>query len=92
MTIPEIDHPTDNVNYTVIFLDNGTIHYSYNTPIAFQRYHNAPLPPTYAIRENDWSSTRDKHLDAAACAYDLDRKQDELPGAAFEQALEEAFE
>lgn len=52
-----ISHPTDRPNYSVVYLGDKTLYFSYQTLIAFRA-------PGYGlvVRQNDWSATTGKHL------------------------------
>ena len=45
---------------------HGMVWFSYSTPIAFQ-----PLGETLIIRQNDWSATTGKHLNAINADKDI---------------------
>ena len=62
--------------------DNLTLWYSYNTIVAF-RGGEYPL----VVRQNDWSTTTGKHLNA----IDGGEKSSRIPGEKFEKMLDETL-
>src|SRR5438045_3544996 len=61
---------------------NATVYFSYETPVAF-RIGSGPL----VVRENDWSTTTGKHLNA----IDGGDKKSRVSGAKFERLYSEAI-
>jgi hypothetical protein len=54
-----IDHPTDKVNFSRVWVGDLTLVFSYTTIIAFQYGWGADA---WVVRENEWSNTTGKHL------------------------------
>ena len=67
-------------NFSRVDLPGISIYYSYETPIAF--YGSEGL----VIRQNDWSTTTGKHLNAVN-----ERKSIRITGAEFSAKLEAEF-
>jgi hypothetical protein len=81
MSLPEIYHPTDRPNFTIVRVDGKVFWFSYQTCIAFQD------GGYMAVCENVWSRTTGKHLNH----IDPD-KASRLPHAEFVRRLKEVFE
>lgn len=84
MTIPNIDHPTDRPNFSIVRLPGvlPTVAFSYETPIGF-------IPPgdwNWVTRENAWGPTTGRHLN-----WLTEDRSTRLPGPEFEAALAVAF-
>ena len=71
-----IDHPTTRANYSVVTVNDLTLHFSYSTVIGFHH----PSTGTIAS-ENVWGPTTGKHLN-----YFADKSQ-RLPRDEFLVAL-----
>lgn len=63
------------------YLPHITIYFSYKTPVAFNG------PKGLRVRQNDWSTTTGKHLNA----IDGGNKKARIPGEQFERELAEAL-
>jgi len=79
MNTPSI---TKTGNSTTVHTNNATLYYSYSTVIAFRA--NGEL----VVRENDWSVTTGKHLNAIDGGSNQ-AKAARLPSAEFERRLAE---
>lgn len=66
----------------VFHMPKGDVYFSYKTPVAF-RTREAGL----RVRQNDWSTTTGKHLNA----IDGGNKKTRIPGEQFERELAAAF-
>ena len=80
-SLPEILESGPNT-LTIGLPGNKRIYFSYKTPIAFY------TPKTgLVVRQNDWSVTTGRHLNA----IDGDDKAGRIPGEEFERRLSEIF-
>lgn len=77
-----IEHPTNRPNYSVVNLDGLTVWFSYRTPIAFRHASTGRV-----VRQNDWSATTGKHLNAV----DHGDKASRVTGEAFCIMLEDVL-
>lgn len=66
----------------VFSMPQGDVYFSYKTPVAFRT-----LKHGLVVRENDWSTTTGKHLNA----IDGGNKKARVPGEKFEAMLAAAF-
>ena len=82
--LPSIDTygPSQNQNSLVMTMPNGVqIWFSYKTPVAYQVPGEALV-----VRENDWSTTTGKHLNAIDGGSN-EAKRSRLAGTTFEARL-----
>lgn len=79
-SIPRVMHPTDKANFYVITTNSMCIGYSYDTPIAFNKWNG----DGWIVRVNDWSNTTGKHLNW----FEVPANE-RIPGWKFEDLLEE---
>ena len=79
MKLPRLQY---TVNTATLELPAITIYFSYETPIAFNDYDGEG----FVIRENDWSTTTGKHLNAIDSDHSV-----RIPGDKFNELLEEAL-
>jgi len=74
-------------NTTTIGIGDKRIYFSYKTPIAFYTPSGHECAGLI-VRQNDWSTTTGKHLNA----IDGGNKAARIPGPQFEQLLSETFD
>lgn len=58
MANARVKHPLNTTNFTIVYLGEFQIGFSYETPIAFYDYDESE----WVLRENDWGPTTGKHL------------------------------
>ena len=82
-----IRHPTDKVNFSLVYVGSLTLAFSYETVIAFQRGW-----ASWVVRENDWGPTTGKHLnwidDNHAARVDSDEFDAQLRAALVRIVIE----
>jgi hypothetical protein len=77
MNTIEINHPTNQPNFTVVSFCGYHFYFSYKTVIAFHDGRNQ------YVSENQWGTTTGKHLDK----IDGGKKKDRMPRGLFEEKL-----
>ena len=68
-------------NNTLVTVGDLRVYFSYSTPVAFR------LDGNLVIRQNDWSTTTGKHLNAIS-----ENKKDRISGEKFEDLYRKALE
>ena len=76
-----INHPTDKVNFSLVYVGSLTLAFSYQTIIAFQQGWGS-----WVVHENDWGPTTGKHLN-----WVNDEKKGRLPDDEFDAQLRAAL-
>jgi hypothetical protein len=79
------DSKNYGVNALQFFYPGITLWYSYKTIVAFKTEKDGLI-----VRQNDWSTTTGKHLNAID-GGDSDAKKDRLPGEEFTARLQAAI-
>jgi hypothetical protein len=79
---PQISHPTDRPNFTVVSFGGITFWFSYRTIIAFQTPDDGIV-----VSENNWSVTTGKHLN-----YIEDDKKRRVPYSEFADRLDRVLD
>lgn len=78
---PQIDHPTDRSNFSIVRLSGVTLAYSYETIVGFQTPGHL-----WTVIENQWGPTTGKHLN-----WLDDDKTNRIPPDEFKARLRAAL-
>lgn len=73
-------------NFTCVTIGGVSVWFSYTTPIAVL----SPETDGIIVRENDWSTTTGKHLNAIDGGTRADKAR-RIPGADFERIMSTTF-
>ena len=80
--LPQVSHPTDRPNFSLVTVGDLEIGFSYSTPVAFRKGYGP-----WVVSENLWGPTTGRHLSWFPGGADKSRRYSR---EAFEIALEAA--